>query len=347
MLRALARSDAAYDGVFVTAVRTTGIFCRPSCRARKPRAENVEFFATTEEALASGFRPCLRCRPLTRAGAPPEWIRGLLEAVARDPARRWTGADLRRRGLNPDRVRRWFLDNHGMTFQAHRRARILGLAAEELKGGTPVLPTALDHGYESLSGFVEAFRRNFGATPSGAPAVSLITVTRVLTPLGPLVAGVSDRGLCLLEFADRRMLETQLGRLTRRLRASVVPGEHEVLDDAARELDAYFKGSLRAFTVPLDARGTPFQEAVWTALRKVPYGETVSYAELARRIRRPSAVRAVARANGDNRLGIVIPCHRVIGADGALTGYGGGLWRKQRLLDLEGAGCRPFLPEGF
>jgi len=157
----------------------------------------------------------------------------------------------------------------------------------------------------------------------------------VRSPLGPLVAGATAAGVCLLEFTERRMLERQFRILRRRFSAAIVPGSNTHLDLAARELDSYFSGSLREFHVPLAAPGTEFQERVWAAVRAIPYGETRSYEQIARTTGAPDAARAVGTANGMNRIAILIPCHRVITKDGQLGGYGGGLWRKQRLLELE------------
>jgi len=334
MMTAFLTSDTAYDDVFVTAVKTTGIFCRPSCPARKPNPENVQFYAGVRDALLAGFRPCKRCRPTEVAGTAPGWVESLVAEVEAEPLRRWTDADLQERGLDPDRVRRWFQGHHGMTFHAFHRARRLGLALGQIRDGSDVTSSALDHGYDSLSGFNEAFKQLFGDAPTRT-AATVVVVDRVLTPLGPMLAGATDDRLCLLEFADRRMLATQLERLRRRLSCVMVPGRNDVIRRAAHEVEAYFEGSQRELTVPFTDPGTEFQRSVWTSLRSVPYGTTVSYQELAANIGRPTAVRAVARANGDNRLAILIPCHRVIGSDGRLTGYGGGLWRKQRLLEHE------------
>jgi len=151
-----------------------------------------------------------------------------------------------------------------------------------------------------------------------------------------MIACATDRALCLLEFPDRRMLETQLRRLQRGLSCLFVPGTNSILEEAAAEVGAYFAGELREFRVPIAPQGTPFQREVWRGLREIPYGVTASYAELADRLGRPKAVRAIAQANGRNPVAIIVPCHRVIGSDGSLTGYGGGLWRKKRLLELEG-----------
>lgn len=194
---------------------------------------------------------------------------------------------------------------------------------------------AYAQGYDSLSGFQEAFRKLLGAPPTELRDARTVRVTRILTPLGPMLVGGTDDSLCLLEFIDRRMLETQLKRLRDRLGAVLIPGSNPVTGAAEEELAAYFARGLNEFSVPLEAPGTEFQQTVWQALQDIPYGTTASYGDVARNIGRPTAVRAVARANGDNRIAIMIPCHRVIGSDGTLTGYGGGLWRKRRLLELE------------
>jgi AraC family transcriptional regulator of adaptative response/methylated-DNA-[protein]-cysteine methyltransferase len=161
------------------------------------------------------------------------------------------------------------------------------------------------------------------------------------TPLGSMIAGATDAGVCLLEFADRPILEPQIRRLERLLGQPLVPGDHEHLAELRRELDRYFDGTLRTFTVPLVFRGTPFEERVWRELVRIPYGETCSYASLASRVKAPGAQRAVGRANGMNRVAILIPCHRVVNSTGKLGGYGGGLWRKHWLLGLESRGRSP------
>ena len=336
LLRAFQSRDRAYEGVFVAAVRSTGIFCRPGCPARTPNPENVEFFPAARDALFAGYRPCKRCRPLEGAGAPPEDLAELLRLVDADPARRWRAADLRELGLHPDRVRRWFQARHGITFAAYARARRLGRALATIRQGGRVTPTALDHGYESLSGFADALRAVSGAAARQGARRTVIHLRQLDSPLGPLLAGAVDEGLCLLEFAERRALERQLAVLARHLDALLLPGDHAHLDAVARELEVYFAGGAVEFRTPLVLPGTAFQRRVWEELRRIPAGITISYGELARRVGDANASRAVARANGDNRVAILVPCHRVIGADGRLTGYGGGLWRKQRLLELEG-----------
>lgn len=335
LLRAYDRRDPSYEGIFVTAVKTTGIFCRPTCTAKKPLPENVDFFPTCRDALFAGYRPCKRCRPLEPAGSPPEWLRGVLEQIEAEPERRWRDQDLRDLGLEPDRVRRWFQKHHGMTFHAYTRSRRLGAALGTIQSGAKVIDAAFDHGFESLSGFNEAFRRLTGRAPTAAADGPRVLLTRILTPLGPMIAGATDEALTILEFADRRMLPLQLRRMTDRLRCTVAPGEGEIHHRLERELTAYFAGEPVDFTVPIRAPGTPWQEQVWNRLLEIPSGTTTTYGSLAKELGRPTGARAVARAVGDNRFAILIPCHRVVGSDGNLTGYGGGLWRKRRLLEIE------------
>lgn len=335
MLQAIRRRDPGYDGVFFAAVKTTGIFCRPSCASRSALPRNLEFFPSAREALLAGYRPCRRCKPLDVSGRPPAWVSRLLASVEADPSARIRAADLRGMGIDPARATRWFKRNHGMTFQAYQRSRRLGMAFAEVRRGAGVVQTAAAHGFESSSGFSEAFQRLFGRSPGKARDAAFMTVTWIASPLGPLLAAANDDGICLLEFADRRAIERQIQTASRRMEAPCVPGDHRHLQQLRRELELYFGGALREFQVPLVIRGTPFQERVWKALLDIGYGETWSYDRLARRLGQPQARRAVGRANGDNRIAIVIPCHRVIGADGRLTGYGGGLWRKQFLLELE------------
>ncbi len=335
MYQASVSRDASYEGVFLLAVKTTGIFCRPTCTAKKPHARNVEYFPTVGEALSAGYRPCKRCRPLEPHGEPPSWLRPLLAAVELDPTRRWTDADLRAMTIEPTRVRRWFRDHHGMTFHAYHRARRLGLALGHIRHGADLTATGFASGFASTSGFRDAFEKWFGKTPGQSRSEASVVVNRLLTPLGPMLVGATEKGLCLLEFTDRRMLETQCKCLVRHYGPSIVPGEHDLFPQLDDELTRYFQGALKRFEIPLDVRGTDFQCAAWKELLAIPYGTTRSYEEQARRIGRPGAQRAIGKANGDNRIAVIIPCHRVIRADGTLSGYGGGLWRKQYLLDHE------------
>ena len=341
MEQAMLAGDASYDGVFVVAVKTTGIFCLPSCRPpRRPRPENVEFLGTIREALFAGYRACKLCRPLELEGGQPAWVEQLLARVEQAPHERIQASDLRDWGLSPERVRRWFQRRYGMTFSAWCRGRRLGEAFTRIREGVELDDVALEHGYASHSGFREAFGQTFGQPPGRSEQTQCVVMTMLDSPLGCLLAAATDDGICLLEYTDRRMLERNLATMQRRFEASIVPGQHQWLKQLNDELAAYFDGRLTEFTVPIAPRGTPFQELVWQELRRIPHGTTISYAELAIRIGQPTAVRAVANANGQNRVNILIPCHRVIGSNGDLTGYGGGLWRKRLLLERERNGIR-------
>ena len=334
MYRALVERDASFEGLFFACVRTTGIFCRPTCRARKPKAENVEFASTIQEALHRGYRPCRVCDPMGSAASAPNWLAPLVDDMQRQPDLRLHDQDLRVRGLDPVQVRRTFKRSFGMTFQAYQRACRLGAAMRALHDGAPTVDAAFDAGFESDSGFREAFARVFGETPGSARETPLLIATWLETPLGPMLAIAGDRGLELLEFVDRRALEAELRELRHSLGA-IVPGDHPILAQTCDELRQYFEGSRREFTMPLNQRGSGFQLKAWQALCRIPYGETRSYADMAREVGSPAAVRAIGRVNGQNRIAIIIPCHRVIRSDGSLCGYGGGRWRKQWLLDHE------------
>jgi len=232
-------------------------------------------------------------------------------------------------------MRRYFQKHYGMTFQAYCRAQRMGDALHELRTGASLDDVALGNGFDSHSGFRDAFMRTFGRAPGSSRSLDRIVVSWQESPLGPLVTAATEQGICLLEFTDRRMLEAQFAAMKRLFSCAILPGENEHILQLREELDAYFQGKLRQFSVPLVYPGSPFQIRVWNELIRIPYGETCSYEELARQIGSPSGQRAVGHANGLNRIAIVIPCHRVVNKDGKLGGYGGGLWRKQRLLDLE------------
>jgi AraC family transcriptional regulator of adaptative response/methylated-DNA-[protein]-cysteine methyltransferase len=337
MTTAWRRRDASYDGVFVFAVKTTGIFCRPSCPSQ-PKRENLEFFRSSGAAVRAGYRPCKRCQPELATGQPPAWVAGLMQRAAEAPGQKISAGDLRKLGIQPERVRRWFQKHHGMTFAAWCRGLRLSRAFTQIRAGQPVDDVVFDHGFESHSGFREAFARTFGTTPRRAGQRDCLRVALLDTPLGPMLAAASDDAICQLEFADRRGLERSYAELRRRFQLPVVPGDNTVLKQLRHELREYFNGRRKEFSGRVELRGTEFQERVWRELQRLPCGQTASYEAIARKIGAPTAVRAVARANGTNRLYLLVPCHRVIAKDGALSGYGGGVWRKRRLLELERTG---------
>lgn len=335
MYKAFLNRDSGFEGIFYTGVKTTGIFCRPTCPARKPSLSNIEFFSTAKEALLSGYRPCKRCNPMQAPGDNPDWIVKLFDLINSGEFARWKDSDLESRNFNPYRVRRWFKKHHNMTFHAYMRSLKLGNAINDLKQNKNLTQTAFDYGYESISGFRDAVKKITGISAGKSASQTIVTLEKIVTPLGPMLAGTTNEKICLLEFTDRRMLNTQLKILEKRLKCGFVYGTNKVLEILKKELKEYFAGNSGSFSVPLLLTGTGFQKTVWENLLKIPSGTTISYAQLAVNLGQPSAVRAVASANGANKIALLIPCHRVIGKNGNLTGYGGGLWRKKYLIELE------------
>ena len=335
--QALINKDPEYNGIFFAAVKTTGIFCRTTCSARKPKRENVRFYESIQAAMAAGYRPCKLCRPLESADKIPEDIKFLIQEVEAQPQLKIKEWQLKERGFDPNTLRRWFQKHYGMTFQSFCRMYRINAAFGAMREGEKVLDAALESGYGSISGFNTAFEKIIGTTPGKSKSApqNVLVYKRFDSVIGPMVTVASPIGICLLEYGDRRMLETEFLDLQRRLNAVILPGHNEFTDQLVKEINEYFQGTRQDFDVPLHTPGTDFQNRVWRALQEIPYGETTSYQEIAKRISNPKAVRAVGTANGMNRIAIVIPCHRVVGSDGKLTGYGGGIWRKDWLIDHE------------
>jgi AraC family transcriptional regulator of adaptative response/methylated-DNA-[protein]-cysteine methyltransferase len=337
MYQASYEKNSDFEGVFWMAVKTTGIFCRPTCTARKPKPENVEFFDNTKDAIQKGYRPCKVCKPLVNPDETPLDIRKLLIELSENPGLKLKDVDLVERGLQPITVKRWFLKHHGMTFHAFQRTFKINSAFKKLQQGENVLDVALDNGYESLSGFNDSFKNVFGVSPKNSKLEKIVDLKRIETPLGTMIACANENGICMLEFSDRKALPTELKEISKHFDANIVQGENPHFKTLEKELEEYFEGKLKDFTVPLAPVGTDFQKKVWEILRTIPYGTTRTYQQQADILGNPKAVRAVANANGLNKISIIIPCHRVIGSNGTLTGYGGGIWRKQKLLELEKA----------
>lgn len=333
--QALLNRSPEFVGSFFVGVKTTLVFCIATCRARKPKRENVEFYSTFKDALAAGYRPCKICRPTENAHSAPPQVEQALQLLRQNPKDKLSDFQLRQAGISPEMLRRWFGQHYGMTFQAYQRMLRINTALEELKLGKRTTDTAYDAGYESLSGFGYTYKKVLGHSPAQTAGLAVIVIHRFTTPLGPMFVCASEQGVCLLEFVDRRMLETEFKDLQRLLKARILAGENQHTRQAEQELGEYFAGQRQEFTLAIHAPGTDFQCSVWNVLQTIPYGETRSYQAQAVAIGNPQAVRAVASANGCNRIAIVIPCHRVIGKDGSLTGYAGGLERKRWLLEHE------------
>lgn len=335
LYKALVARDPAYDGRAYVGVTTTGVFCRLTCPARKPNPNNCRFFDSVAECFQAGFRPCLKCKPVAPSATADPAIRLLLDALKDRVGHRWTESDVVALGLDPSTVRRVFKRQFGITFlEIARLDRLRGGFAKLAEGGR-VIDAQLEAGFESPGAFRAAIARLLGQPPSAFVTDGLLRIHWIETPLGPMVVVADTRSIHLLEFIDRKALPQQLESLKARSKGSIGIGRTAATDQLAQELAAYFGGQSAEFTVPITLVGSAFTVSVWNELRRIPAGATRPYSEVARAIGRPSATRAVAHANGANQIAIVVPCHRVIGLDGSLTHYGGGLWRKQKLIEIE------------
>ncbi|ACS83838.1 bifunctional transcriptional activator/DNA repair enzyme AdaA [Musicola paradisiaca] len=336
LYRALIARDPTWEGFAYVGVKSTGIFCRLSCAARKPKRENVQFFSSVATALEAGFRPCKRCRPLMAKGDEEgSIVATLTAALEKQPEKLWSESDLIAMQMDPSTVRRTFKRQFGITFLEMARLRRLAKGITTLSFGEDVISAQLDASYESGSGFRSAVIRHLGISPSQARRHRLLKAAWIDTPIGTMLAVADEHALHLLEFVDRKGLPGELEKLKQHTASNIIMGTLPVIEHLREELRDYFAGRRFRFETPLAQHGTLFTRRVWDALSAIPYGTVESYRTLATRVGNTAACRAVARANGANPLAIVVPCHRVIGADGSLTGYAGGLWRKKWLLEHE------------
>lgn len=242
---ALVAKDPSFEGTFFAGIKTTGIFCRPTCTARKPKRENVEFFASAKDAILKGYRACKVCHPMEKAGSTPEYVDRVLRLLDEDPSLKLKDYDLLKLDIEPSKIRRWFLKNHGITFHAYQRMYRINTAFKKLQTGTSVTDIAFDSGYESLSGFNDSFKKVFGVSPKNSKEKQVIDFTRIETDLGTMVACATDKGVCLLEFSDRKGLETELKQLAKYHNANIVQGQNKYFKQLKEELDAYFEGRLK------------------------------------------------------------------------------------------------------
>ena len=335
--QAVLARDPAADGVFYYAVRSTGIYCRPTCPARRPRRDRVAFFDLPADAERAGFRPCRRCHPNEVTGQQQvvARVQELLEEAddnARIPTLAALGASV---GLSPFHLQRVFKRATGLSPRQYAAARRGARLKAQLRRGASVTQALYDAGYGSSRALYAAVDKELAMSPSSykrGGAGEHIAYALADSPLGRMLVAATERGVCALRFGDDASLEKEL--------RAEFPQAELVRDPAAvaayvRAAVAHLEGRQPTLEVPTDARGSAFQQRVWAALRQIPYGQTRSYAQLAQMIGDPSAVRAVAHACATNPVALVVPCHRVVRTGGALGGYRWGLDRKRALLERE------------
>jgi AraC family transcriptional regulator of adaptative response/methylated-DNA-[protein]-cysteine methyltransferase len=333
---AVVNHDVSADGAFFYAVKTTGVFCRPSCASRLPRRENVDFFASADEARAAGYRDCKRCQP---GGLPRELaiVNRACAALDADPQQRMTLAQLSEAvHVSPFHLQRLFKRVVGVTPRQYQAAQRGAALRDALQRGADVTRATVDAGFGSPSRMYDTASAELGMAPSTyrrKGAGLSVHYASAPTPLGLVLVAATDKGICKISFGDN---ETALADDLRKEFANA-----ELIDDPVRlapfieQVDAYLNGTRQRFDLPLDIAATAFQQRVWDALRRIPYGETRSYSEIAEAVGSPRAVRAVASACGSNPVALAIPCHRVVQKGGALAGYRWGIPRKAALLDAE------------
>ena len=325
------RRDRRYDGQFIGAVKTTGIYCKPSCAARHPLRQNVEFFTTAAEARAAGYRSCMRCRP-DEVGRDREAVAAALKLI--EAAEEVLSLDELAAAVDyaPHHFHRLFKRDTGVTPAAYARALRAKRAATALDGNSSVTDAIYKAGYSGPSRFYAETKGHLGMTPSawknGGAGVTIRWAV-VETALGKMLLAATDKGICRLSFDED---ESELAR--RFPKADIVAGG-VALEDLVTGAIAAIEHPAQMPDLPLDIAGTAFQQAIWYELRRIPAGETRTYAEIAAAVGKPKAVRAAGSANGANNVAVLIPCHRVIRTDGSLGGYAYGLERKEKLLNAE------------
>ncbi len=330
---AFERRDRNWDGRVIGAVLTTGIYCKPSCPARRPKREHVLFYSDGESARAAGFRACLRCKP-DEVGRDREAVAEAVKIIeaAEEPPRLDALAEAV--GYAPHHFQRLFTREVGVSPAAYARGLRAKRATSALKENGTVTEAIYDAGYSGPSRFYADAKERMGMTPSAwrdGGRGETIRYAMLDTPLGQMLVAATAKGICRLTFdEDAEALKRRFPN------AAIQPADAAMGQLISGVLQAVETPSAMP-ELPIDVRGTAFQEAVWKELRKIPVGETRSYADIAAAIGEPGAVRAVGTANGSNPVAVLVPCHRVIRSDGTLGGYGGGLDRKRKLLAAEGA----------
>ncbi|WP_151704265.1 bifunctional DNA-binding transcriptional regulator/O6-methylguanine-DNA methyltransferase Ada [Nitrincola alkalilacustris] len=336
--QALLARDQHAKGVFVYAVKTTGIYCHPGCASRLPKRENTLFFDTVEEAVQAGYRPCKRCKPdaISAQTRVQELITQACRQIDESEAPPTLASLAAQAGLSQWHFQRVFKTAVGMTPKQYAKARQVERFRDSLKESESVTSAIYDAGFGSSSRAYENTRERLAMSPSlyrkgGAGLTIRYAITSCF--LGWITVAATDKGICAIEFGDDPA--TLLTQLQDRFPKALLSEADKTFSELVQQVIAFIKAPSKGIELPLDIQGTAFQEKVWQALREVPPGSTVSYTDIAQRIGSPKAVRAVAQACASNKLAVIVPCHRVVRSDGALSGYRWGVERKRELLKRE------------
>jgi AraC family transcriptional regulator of adaptative response/methylated-DNA-[protein]-cysteine methyltransferase len=337
--KAVKTNDARFDGTFYLGVKTTGIYCRPSCRARTPKRENVAFFPTIQLAEEFGLRACFRCKPKDISGVDPQVAMMLKVCEMLESDDLFSLETLANEvGLSPSHLQRCFKEIIGVSPKKYSELKRMEKFKNELRSGSDVTTAMYDAGFGSSSRLYEKASENLGMTPTkykkGGKGVK-INYTITDCELGRILVARTINGLCNVAFADDD--STLVENLEKEYPNAEVTKDAAVLKGFVDEILKHLAGKKKRLDLPLDIQATAFQMRVWELLRKIPYGETVTYTQIAEQLGDKKKVRAVAQACASNRVAIVIPCHRVVGKDGKLSGYRWGVERKGKLLKTEGA----------
>ncbi len=337
--QAMTNNDARFDGVFYIGVRTTGIYCKPTCRARLPKRENIEFVKTWQEAETKGFRACLRCRPKLEKMVNPQ-VETVLQACELLETKENLSLELLSEALqmSPSYLQRTFKEIIGVSPKKYAESLRLNRFKRELKRGSDVVTAMYESGYGSSSRLYEKIGDKLGMTPKiyqkGGKDMK-INYSITDCELGKMLVARTEKGVCALTFGDGEQVLTD--KLDEEYPNAEISKNESDLKEYVEAILQNLAGKNKRMGLPIDVRATAFQMQVWDALRKIPYGETVSYKQVAESLGNPQAVRAVARACATNRVAVIIPCHRVISSDGSLSGYRWGIERKQKILESEKA----------
>ena len=340
MRKAITAKDKSYDGQFFFGVITTGIFCKPSCSSRTPKPENLRFFVDNQQAITAGFRPCKRCRP-TEDNPHMERLIDVARYIEEHAQDRLTLADLADiTGLSSSRLQRIFKETFGVSPKVYQDNIRMKLFKQSLKDGEGVTDSIFASGFGSISRVYGEAARNIGMTPKAYRAGGsgeTITYACRDSALGLIIMAATDKGVCFVQFGDtEKSLISKLKEEFPNAQVSASSAKQSPeLDDWIQALDQHISEGTPRPELPLDMRGTAFQIKVWRFLLSIQEADVLSYSEVAANIDKPKAVRAVASACARNRIGVLIPCHRVLRADGSLGGYRWGLERKRTLLDME------------